>query len=391
MSVLIVTPEFPPSSGGIGNNAFDLARHWSRQEVVVVVTRALQERRDFAALGLRVEEAPSHGRVRSALAMRAAIRRVLSEKNFDVIYSTHWRACGAPTRAALLGMRDGPLFVQAVHGSELLYLLSRPAAFHRSLFNWTASGVDLFTGQGSYQVGLLSQLGITSDRTVTGTYGVEPDRFKSPPAESVEELRRRHDLVGRRVLMTVGRLVERKGYDTVIQAMSEIRRAVPDAVYVIAGAGPYAADLHRLVAELGVPPESVRFTGPVAPDELTAHFALADVFVMPNRIVDADVEGFGLVFIEAALCGKPAIGGRSGGAVDAIVDGVTGRLVDPSSVGELAAVAIELLSNPALATRMGAAGRQRALAEFDYRIVAPRLRSAFPSRAMAAAGARSSG
>jgi phosphatidylinositol alpha-1,6-mannosyltransferase len=129
-----------------------------------------------------------------------------------------------------------------------------------------------------------------------------------------------------------------------------------------------------------LPADALRFTGPIGLEELTAYYGLCDVFVMPNRIADADVEGFGLVFIEAALCGKPTIGGRSGGAVDAIVDGVTGRLVDPTSVGEVAAAAIELLSNPGLARKMGAAGRVRALAEFDYRIVAPRLRSAFPDR-----------
>jgi phosphatidylinositol alpha-1,6-mannosyltransferase len=305
---------------------------------------------------------------------------LVSETRFDIIYSTHWRACGAPIRAALLGRRDMPPLVQAVHGSELLCLVSRPEPFDRAAFHWTAKGVDLFTGQGTYQVDLLRQLGISRERVVTGTCGVEPDRFEPPSHASVDDIRKRDDLVGRRVLLTIGRLVERKGCDLVLRAMKEIRRAVPEAVYVIAGSGDYAAHLRQLAAELDLQADTVRFMGPIHPDELTSYFTLGDVFVMPNRIVDSDVEGFGLVFIEAALCGKPAIGGRSGGAVDAIVDGVTGRLVDPTSVGEVAAVAIDLLSNPALAGQMGAAGRNRALTEFDYRIVAPRLRAAFPDK-----------
>jgi phosphatidylinositol alpha-1,6-mannosyltransferase len=312
--------------------------------------------------------------------IRNAVRRLVSGTKFDVIYSTQWRACGAPSRAALLGGSDTPPLVQGVHGSELLDLFSRPGAFDRAAFKWTARGIALFTGPGTYQVDLLRQLGISGERVATGTCGVEPDRFAAPSHELVDDIRKRDDLVGRRVLLTVGRLVERKGCDLVIRAMKEIKRAVPDAVYVIAGSGDYAARLRQLAAELGLHADAVRFTGPIHPNELTSYFTLCDVFVMPNRIVDSDVEGFGLVFIEAAVCGKPAIGGRSGGAVDAIVDGVTGRLVDPTSVGEVAAAAIELLTNPGLARRMGAAGRDRALAEFDYRIVAPRLRAAFPDR-----------
>jgi phosphatidyl-myo-inositol dimannoside synthase len=382
MSILVVTPEFPPTTGGIGTNAFDLATQWSRSEPVVVVAPRLGDRRDFTPSDLRMEEVPWHelGRLQRVLGIQRTVRRLISESRFDVIYSTHWRACGAATRAALLGMRDRPPLVQAVHGSELLNVLSRLVPFERAAFNWTARGVDLFTGNGSYQVSLLGRLGIAKDRVATGIYGVWPDRFAPPPHETVVQLRKRYDLEDRPVLMTVGRLVERKGYDVVIQAMPEIRRSLPGAVYVIAGPGEYADRLHRLAADVGLPADALRFTGPIGLRDLTAYYGLCDVFVMPNRIAGADVEGFGLVFIEAALCGKPSIGGRSGGAVDAIVDGVTGRLVDPTSVGDVATAAIELLSNPSLASQMGAAGRKRALAEFDYSILASRLRSAFPDR-----------
>ena len=379
MSILIVTPEFPPTSGGIGINTFDLARHWSTKEPVVVVTPAVQDRADPIVPNVKVVQVPRYGRVRRAIAVRAAVVRLLSETRFDAIYCTHWRASGVPVRAALFGTSQRPPLIQAVHGSELLYLLSRPATLDLLLFKWTASAVDLFAGEGTYQVRLLGQLGISGPRVVTGTCGIEPDRFKPASSRSLEDLRKRHDLIGRRVVLTVGRLVERKGHDTVIRAMADIRHVFPDVVYVIAGAGPYAADLRRLTTQMGLPAAAVRFVGAVRTDELAYYYALADIFVMPNRVVGSDVEGFGLVFIEAALCGKPAIGGRSGGAVDAIIDGVTGRLVDPSSTRELASAVIELLSDPTLAARMGLAARERALRDFDYRVVAPRLRSAFPT------------
>jgi phosphatidylinositol alpha-1,6-mannosyltransferase len=194
-------------------------------------------------------------------------------------------------------------------------------------------------------------------------------------------MRTRHDLVGRRVLLTVGRLIERKGHDTVIRAMVEIRRAFPDVVYVVAGSGPDEARLRSLATSLDLPSDAVRFVGEVRQDELAVYYSLADVFVMPNRIVGSDVEGFGLVFLEAALSGRPAIGGRSGGAIDAIVDGVTGLLVDPNSGVAFTEAAHRLLSDSALAGRMGAAAKERGLRDFDYKILAPRLRAAFPLRA----------
>ena len=346
---------------------------------MVVVTPATDQRTDLSASGLTVVQVRSQGRLARVVAIRGAVSRLVSEMRFDAIYNTHWRACGVPVRAALFGMSRRPPVIQAVHGSELLYLLSRAAVADRALFRWNASAVDLFAGQGEYQLGLLGKLGISRGRVVIGTYGVEPDRFKPPPDKSLRNLRERLDLVGRRVLLTVGRLVERKGHDTVIRALAHIQRAFPDAVYLIAGAGPQGTNLRRMAAQLGLPADAVRLAGLVRQDELASFYALADVFVMPNRVVGTDVEGFGLVFMEAALCGKAAIGGRNGGATDAILDGVTGRLIDPNSTDELAATVIELLSNPKVANRMGLAARERAIRDFDYKVVAPKLRAAFPT------------
>ena len=328
---------------------------------------------------VRVVQVTPRGRLRRARAVRAAVSRLVAETRFDAIYCMHWRTSGVPVRAALLGRSHRPSVIQAVHGSELSYLLSQSATLDRGLFNWTARAADLFAGEGDYQARLLGQLGIAGSRVVTGTCGVEPGRFKPPPSPRIEELRQRHGLIGRRTLLTVGRLVERKGHDTVIRALAHIRRAFPDIVYLIVGDGPYAANLRRLILDVGLPADAVRFVGSVPTDDLAYYYTLADIFVMPNRIVGSDVEGFGLVFLEAALFSKPAIGGRSGGAVDAIVDGVTGRLIDPTSTKDLATAVTDLLSNPTGAAKMGLAARERALRDFDYSVVAPRLRAAFPT------------
>ena len=162
------------------------------------------------------------------------------------------------------------------------------------------------------------------------------------------------------MILTVGRLVERKGHDMVIRALPGIERAVGPVRYVVAGAGPEEPRLRALAREVGCASD-VRFIGPVSGEDLAALYSACDVFVMPSRaLAQRDgVEGFGIVFLEAGACAKPVVGGRSGGITDAVLDGVTGMLVDPADGAELQAVLIRLLDDPVEAQRLGARGRQR--------------------------------
>ncbi len=168
------------------------------------------------------------------------------------------------------------------------------------------------------------------------------------------------------MVLMVGRLTERhKGFDTAIAALPEILREVPEARLVIAGPGAQD-DLRDLARVRGVE-AAVMFMGHV--DGLTLHrlFAACDVFLLPGREVEGSAEGFGVVFLEAALAGKPAIGGRVGGVPEAIADGVSGLLVDGSSTAEVAEATVRLLCDRAWAADLGARGRERALREFDGR------------------------
>jgi phosphatidylinositol alpha-1,6-mannosyltransferase len=152
--------------------------------------------------------------------------------------------------------------------------------------------------------------------------------------------------------------MRRKGHDRVIEAMPCILKSYPDARYVIAGTGSEATRLQRLANELGVG-HAVIFLGRVPDDEILALYQAADVFVHPNReLPSGDVEGFGIVFLEANACGVPVIGGNSGGTPDAIQHEVTGYLVDPNDVDEIAHRILTLLGDPALRKRMGQAGRE---------------------------------
>jgi phosphatidylinositol alpha-1,6-mannosyltransferase len=174
------------------------------------------------------------------------------------------------------------------------------------------------------------------------------------------------------MLLTVGRLVPRKGVDTVLRALPRIAASVPEVQYVVAGTGPDRNRLERLAVRNGVR-DRVHFVGYVADDVLSSYYSAADLFVMPAREALPDVEGFGLVFLEANACGTPAVGARSGGIPDAIVDGETGLLVPPNAPGSLAEATTRILTTPDLADTLGRQGRHRAVNEASWDQIADRI------------------
>jgi phosphatidylinositol alpha-1,6-mannosyltransferase len=216
-------------------------------------------------------------------------------------------------------------------------------------------------------------LGVKNENFVKIHPGVDVGMFNQPMR--IPSIVTEHNLQGKKILLTVGRLVGRKGHDTVIKALPRILKQVPDVVYVIVGQGPMEAKLRELVRENNLTDRAI-FTGFVPDGELPDYYRACDLFVMPSREIDSRerVEGFGIVFLEANASGKPVIGGRSGGVNEAIVDGVSGLLVDPLDVKALADAVVGLLLDPDRTRRLGIQGRKRVEQEFDWRIQAEKLR-----------------
>jgi phosphatidylinositol alpha-1,6-mannosyltransferase len=159
----------------------------------------------------------------------------------------------------------------------------------------------------------------------------------------------------------------------VLQALPRIRQKMPHTQYIMVGTGEELASLTALVQDLGLQ-DNVIFAGSVPDQELAAYYAACDIFIMPNREINGDIEGFGMVYLEAGAAGKPVIGGQSGGTDDAIVDGVTGIRVDGNSSVEIADAVIDLLSQPDRAQAMGIHGRKRVESEFSWDVVVERTR-----------------
>ncbi len=203
---------------------------------------------------------------------------------------------------------------------------------------------------------------------------VDTEIYRPPDAGVLA--RRRSELGitnGAPVMLTVARLVRRKGIDLVLQAMASLRADFPDLRYVIAGDGPEEENVLRQIKELGLVGRVTLVAG-VSDADKWVLYALCDLFVMPNRLLDgSDWEGFGIVFLEAALAGKACIGGNNGGVPDAVVQGLTGLLVDTDAPGETAGAIRALLRDETQRVNMGNAGRQRVLNEFNARRLAERF------------------
>ncbi len=261
-------------------------------------------------------------------------------------------------------------FVVYAHGNEILDAMKSDYAKPRLALQ-RASRVF---ANSRFTADLVRDAGVDPGKIDIIRPGCDTDRFC--PREPDKAFRDR--ILGARgasrVLLTVG-LECLKGHDMVIRALPRLLKTIPDVTYLIAGAGP-SDGLDALARECGVR-DHVVFLGLVPEEDLPDIYALSDVFVMPSRqnLAIHSVEGFGLVYLEASASGKPVIGGRSGGVPDAVVDGVTGLLVDPVDPDDIANALCTLLSRPELSRELGENGRRRAMSEFRWETVGARVQA----------------
>lgn len=264
--------------------------------------------------------------------------------------------------AALISrLLGGPRYVCWAHGEDLTTALgSREyTVLTRLVYRFASAALANSRNTAT----LLNRLGVPDVKIRIVHPAVDADRFH--PGVDGSAIRQRfagkHDLV----LLSVGRLQRRKGHDVSIRAVAALEHECPGLRYVIAGDGEERARLEGLVRELGVE-DRVTFAGIVADEDLPAYYAACDVFLLPNRIDDGDIEGFGIVFLEAAATGKPVIGGDSGGVPEAVERDQTGLLVDGARVDAVAGAIRELASSEHLRRRLGLAGRVRAREAFSW-------------------------
>ena len=261
-----------------------------------------------------------------------------------------------------------PLLIYS-HGEELT---TWRQAMKRRAMKWAYRRADLVVANSQFTCDELVKLGVAPEKITILYPGVDLERFR--PGLSHDDLDASIGfLSGEKLIVSVGRLSRRKGFDQVIRAMPLLLQRGLAVRYAVIGIGEDRDYLQALATQLGVA-KRVHFLGHVGPDDLPRWYNAADVVTMPNREIDGDTEGFGMVFVEAAACGKPTVAGLAGGTGAAVVDGVTGFRVNGESVAAVADAIGRLLWNPALARELGENGYARAVSEFSWERVAERTR-----------------
>ena len=348
---LLVTNDFPPRVGGIQRTLHALVRELPPDRISVLAPSWDGSEAFDAGQPYRIVRA--HRRfLWPTPATRRLTDGLVGGSGAEVVLFGD----AMPLAAMGPGLAGrGIPYLVAAHGFD--YWLSLLPGAHASLAYMTSRAARVPVMCSAF-IARVVRTAVPEDVPVSVMYpGADVDAFRPDlPTDGVLE---RHGLVGRPVVACVSRLVARKGQDVLIRAMTEIRRRVPGAALLIVGDGPYRSALERLAA--GVPSGSVAFAGQVSEEELPTYYAAGHVFAMPcrTRLGGLEVEGWGNVFIEAAACGRPVVVGDSGGARESVVDGETGVLVDGRSVEQVADAVSRLLEDPALAERMGKAGRER--------------------------------
>ena len=365
---LLVTNDFPPRPGGIQSFVHNLALRQPAGSVVVYASTWHGAAKFDAEQPFEVVR-----EARKALLPTPLVARRAAGLARAYGCDTVWFGAAAPLGLLAAGLRRRAGIGRAValtHGHEVGWA-ALPGA--RTALRRIGDGVDVVTYLGEYTRVRLDPVigGRTELRRLAP--GVDVEAYR--PDVDGAGIRRRHRLDDRPVIVCVSRLVPRKGQDMLIRALPEVRRRVPGAALLIVGGGPYRDRLERLARQAGVAADVV-FTGSVPTAELPAHYAAGDVYSMPCRTRNRglDVEGLGIVYLEASATGLPVIAGDSGGAPDAVREGETGYVVGGRDLARLVDRLAGLLTDRDLAARMGAAGRSWVEREWRWETQAQRLR-----------------
>jgi phosphatidyl-myo-inositol dimannoside synthase len=366
--ILLVAHAFPPAIGGSGELLENVYSRIEGPNVTVLTDAACVPERHSQRGRMQLERARLDSRSWGVLEWRSLAQHIrlarringLSRRRPTIVHCGRAQPEGV---AALIARRFPPFtpYVFWVHGEEITV-----AQTSRD-FDWTMrrvhAGAALAITNSHNSARTLTSVGF-DPRLIRVVYpGVDSERFQ--PDVDGSDLRARFAVAPGELLLSVGRLQRRKGHDLVMRAMHALRSDLPNLVYVIVGDGAERQPLELLARELGIA-RRVSFEGEVTREQLPSYYAAADIFVLPTRVDVRDFEGFGLVFLEAAAAGKPTIGGRTGGVPEAVADGESGLLVDPSDESDLARAIRTLVLSRDLRTRFGLDGRRRVVQQFTW-------------------------
>jgi phosphatidylinositol alpha-1,6-mannosyltransferase len=362
---LLVTNDFPPKVGGIQSLLWEWWRRLPSDQFAVLTSPYKGAREWDAQQPFRVE------RVRESV----LLPHPLMVKRIDDLardFGADFVVLDPAVPLGIIGPNLDLPYAVVLHGAEVTVPGRLPGS--QQVLGRVLRRATHCIAAGNYPAREAERAAGRALPTTVVAPGVDTDRFRVLDDDARRAARERFGIpIDAELIVGVSRLVPRKGFDTAIAAVARMARARPNLELVIAGAGRDEGRLARLARDRGAP---VRFLGRVSFEDLPLLYGCADVFTMlcRNRWLGLEQEGFGIVFLEAAACGVPQVAGASGGAAEAVDDGVTGIVIDdPDNVDEVVKAFEHLLDDDAVRRSMGAAARVRAEAEFSYEVLAEKL------------------
>ena len=374
--ILCITNDFGPRAGGIETFIHGLIERMPHGSVIVYTSQQgdttsyddqWRERYGVEVIRDRSKILLPTPRV------RRRIKRVIRDRSISRVFF----GAAAPLALMAHGLRASGVekIVALTHGHEVWWAKIWP-------FSWAmrriGSAVDRLTYLGNFTQDAISRAvsSKAQQSMVKIAPGIDTEHFA--PRSDASELKAELELTDKKVIVSVGRLVHRKGQDKLVEALPTILREHPNAHILFVGVGPHLQYIHKRAIQLGVL-SSISFVGRVQYSELPRFISVGDIFAMPSRsrLAGLEVEGLGIVYLEASACQLPVVGGRSGGAPDAVLEGETGFAVDGRDPEAIAAAINYILSHPDRAEEMGRRGREWIIEEWEWRHWSERFNSLF--------------
>lgn len=371
MNVLILSNNFPPVVGGISNFTQNIAIElvnrchnvivlckWFGYKCVVADSKQIftvYRYRDFPRLS-------SFSVI--IMTLYLALRKKSTVIFLGEFQSTH--GIGAILAKKLFGIP----YVILIHGNEMNYYF-KLSSIDRRASKRLLRNANLILVNSSATKKLVESYGYSSRSTFIIHPAVDPEKF-NPDNNIRLSFKNKYGLNNKKILLTVARLRPLKNHENVIKALPIVIKIVPDLIYLIIGEGEEKSNLLELTKDLGLE-EYIRFTGNIDHEDVSNYFNICDVFIMPSKKMEHEYESFGMVFIEANACRKPVIGSKIGGIKEAVIDNVTGLLVDPYDIDEIASAIIRFLTDVEYAKQLGVNGRKRVERELNWEVVGEKV------------------
>ncbi|MFM8405414.1 MAG: glycosyltransferase family 4 protein [Actinomycetota bacterium] len=361
-SILLVTNDFGPRAGGIETFVMGLLERVPKGEVVVYTSRQhafeAHDQRWLSEHGVEVIRDKSSILLPTPRVIRN-LKKLIRQRNLSKV----WFGAAAPLGISARWLRKAGAkqMIALTHGHEVWWSKVWPFSLAISEI---ARTVDLVSYLGDFTHQAIAPRFADKSKLIKIAPGIDTEHFRPHDGR---ELRKKYGIENRPTIVSVGRLVHRKGQDRLVEAMPLVLKEVPDAHLVFIGEGPHRKKLDALVDRYKLH-NHVTFIGRIQYSDLPLYISLGDIFAMPSRsrLFGLEVEGLGIVYLEASACGLPVVGGDSGGAPDAVKDGITGFVVDGNDRVQIADRICTLLKDEALRRQMGEAGRAWALEEWQW-------------------------